>query len=148
MVYGKKYGKAFFKVQCLAVMLGAMDLFQEATTELRQKETETNKLCRSCHSFHTQGSNSKMYVPHLMCIKDPMIFSLFFNLIPSQDITQEFFMAAPVRHTLVQFLGWKLWMLLLNHLAASTVCELHTIWLRTFANFKVGYSTFPEAGHC
>jgi len=55
-----------------------------------QSQIETNTLSRSCHSFHTYGSNLKMYIPHLMCIKVLMTISPFY-LIPFQDITQDFF---------------------------------------------------------
>lgn len=57
MVYGRKYGKAFFKVYYVAVRFGAVDLFQRAVKEEDRKIyfhslIATHKLSQSCHSFH------------------------------------------------------------------------------------------------
>ena len=80
MVYGRKYGKAFFKVYYVAVRFGAVDFFQRAVKEEDRKIyfhslIATHKLSQSCQ-FSPYGSYSKhknkQYIPHLMCIKDLM----------------------------------------------------------------------------
>lgn len=86
--------------------------------------------------------------PHLMCIKDPMRSSncSLFLPYPLSGHHTRFFIAALARHALMQFLGWKLWMLLFSHLAVSTVRKFCFIWLRSFANFELGTQPLQKLG--
>lgn len=140
-------------------MFGAMDFFQKVATEQDwkvwyiQKQIETYKCPRHCHSFYTYGSHSKssdkQCIPHLKCIKDLMwssSYSLFLSYPLSGHYTRFFLFIALARHALMQFLGWKLWMLLFSHLAVSTVHKSCFIWLRSFANFELGTQPLQKLG--